>query len=206
MNFENLNSQINSLVWGPPMMILLIGAGIILTFVTRGVQFRKLPFSFREVLGKLFHGAVGEGTVTPFQALSTALASTIGVGNIAGVSTAIFLGGPGSMFWLLVSGVVGMATKYSEILVALNYRERDDQGIVRGGAMYVLSKGLNMRWLGLVFAAFTATAAFGIGNMVQANTVADAAQASFGVAPWISGLTLCGLTALVVLGGIRRIA
>ena len=203
---KELHTQLNSLVWGPPMMILLIGAGFVLTFVTRGVQFRKLPFSFREVLGKLFHGAEGEGTVTPFQALSTALASTVGSGNIAGVSTAIFLGGPGSLVWLLVSGVVGMATKYSEIAVALNYRERDDQGIVRGGAMYVLSKGLNMRWLGAVFAVFTATAAFGIGNMVQANTVADAARTSFGVPPWISGLALCAVTALVVLGGIRRIA
>ncbi len=203
---KDLHSQLNSLVWGPPMMILLIGAGLVLTWVTRGVQFRKLAFSFREVLGKLFHAAEGEGTVTPFQALSTALASTVGVGNIAGVSTAIFLGGPGSLVWLLVSGVVGMATKYSEIAVALNYRERDDQGIVRGGAMYVLSKGLNMRWLGVVFAAFTATAAFGIGNMVQANSVADAAQTSFGVPQWISGLALCGLTALVVVGGIRRIA
>ena len=188
------------------MMILLIGAGLVLTFVTRGVQFRKLAFSFREVLGKVFRGAQGEGTVTPFQALATALASTIGVGNIAGVSTAIFLGGPGSLVWLLLSGVVGMATKYSEIAIALHYRERDDRGIVRGGAMYVLSKGLRMRWLGAVFAVFTATAAFGIGNMVQANSVADAAEASFGVPPWLSGIALCALTALVVLGGIRRIA
>ena len=110
-----LHSTINGLVWGLPMMVLLIGAGFVLTFVTRGVQFRRLPFAFREVLGKLFKKGAGEGTVTPFQALSTALASTVGVGNIAGVSTAIFLGGPGSLVWLLVSGVVGMATKYSEI-------------------------------------------------------------------------------------------
>jgi len=201
-----LHSTINGLVWGLPMMVLLIGAGFVLTFVTRGVQFRRLPFAFREVLGKLFTKGTGEGTVTPFQALSTALASTVGVGNIAGVSTAIFLGGPGSLVWLLVSGVVGMATKYSEIAIALHYREEDDKGIVRGGAMYVLSKGLKMRWLGTVFAFLTAAAAFGIGNMVQANSVADAAKSGFGIEPWMSGLILCAVTALVVLGGIKRIA
>ena len=188
------------------MMVLLIGTGLVLTFVTRGVQFRRLIFAFREVLGKLFRPVTGEGTVTPFQALSTALASTVGVGNIAGVSTAIFLGGPGSLVWLLVSGVVGMATKYSEIAIALNYREKDDRGIVRGGAMYVLSKGLGLGWLGTIFAVLTASAAFGIGNMVQANSVAEAAKSGFGIPPWASGLALCAITALVVLGGIRRIA
>lgn len=201
-----LHESINGLVWGTPMMVLLIGAGLVLTVVTRGVQFRRLPFAFREVFGKLFRKGTGEGTVTPFQALATALASTVGVGNIAGVSTAIFLGGPGSLLWLLVSGTVGMATKYSEIAIALHYREKDDQGIVRGGAMYVLSKGLGLRWLGAVFALLTASAAFGIGNMVQANSVADAARTGFGIEPWVSGLALCALTALVVLGGIRRIA
>ena len=178
---KDLHSQLNSLVWGPPMMILLIGAGLVLTWVTRGVQFRKLAFSFREVLGKLFHAAEGEGhrhaVPGPFYRLGFDCRS----GQHRGCLDGHLLGGPGSLVWLLVSGVVGMATKYSEIAVALNYRERDDQGIVRGGAMYVLSKGLNMRWLGVVFAAFTATAAFGIGNMVQANSVADAAQTSFGV-------------------------
>jgi len=203
---NEFHQTVNGLVWGPPMMVLLIGAGIVLTFATRGVQFRQLGFAFREVLGKLFQPASGEGTVTPFQALATALASTVGVGNIAGVSTAIYLGGPGAVFWLLVSGVVGMATKYSEIAIALYYREKDDRGIVRGGAMYVLSKGLGLRWLGTIFAALTALAAFGIGNMVQANSVAEAAQTGFGIPPWASGLALCGLTALVVLGGIQRIA
>jgi AGCS family alanine or glycine:cation symporter len=204
--FLQLHSQLNSLVWGPPMMILLIGAGIVLTVATRGVQFRRLPFAMREVLGKLFAPSQGEGTVTPFQALATALASTVGVGNIAGVSTAIFLGGPGALFWLLVSGVLGMATKFAEIAIALHYRERDDKGTMRGGAMYVLSKGLGLRWLGTIFALLTALAAFGIGNMVQANSVAEAAQASFGISPQVTGLLLMLLTALVVLGGIRRIA
>jgi AGCS family alanine or glycine:cation symporter len=201
----NLHDQINGLVWGPPMMVLLIGAGVLLTFATGGIQFRRLLFAMSEVLGKLGAKREGEGSVSPFQALSTALASTVGVGNIAGVSTAIFLGGPGALFWLMVSGVVGMATKFAEIAVALNYRERDDQGTMRGGAMYVLAKGLKMPWLGTVFAVLTACAAFGIGNMVQANSVADAAQTSFGVPKPVTGVVLAAVTALVVLGGIKRI-
>ncbi len=200
-----LHLQLNGLVWGPPMMVLLMGAGVVLTAVTRGVQFRKLLFTFREVLGKLFTTGRGQGSVTPFQALATALASTVGVGNIAGVSTALFLGGPGALFWLLVSGLLGMATKFSEIAIALYYRHPDDRGVMRGGAMYVLSRGLGLRWLGLAFAIFTAVAAFGIGNMVQANTVAVAAESSFGLRPQATGVILAGLTALVVLGGIQRI-
>ena len=201
----DLNQRVHDLVWGLPLMVLLMGAGLVFTIATRGVQFRRLVFSFREVLGKLFTRGQGQGTVTPFQALATALASTVGVGNIAGVSTAIFLGGPGALFWLLVSGLLGMATKFSEIAVALHYRQPDDQGIVRGGAMYVLSRGLGVRWLGSVFALLTALAAFGIGNMVQANSVSAAAQSSFGVSPQLTGVTLALITALVVLGGIRRI-
>ena len=203
---EAVNSRINALVWGAPMLVLLVGTGLLLTIVTRGIQFRKLPFAFREVLGKLFRPTEGEGTVRPFQALATALASTVGVGNIAGVSTAVFAGGPGAIFWLIVSGLLGMATKFAEIAIALNYREPDATGTMRGGAMYVLKKGLGLGWLGAIFALLTGIAGFGLGNMVQANSVADALRASFGVPPWISGLCLAGLTALVVLGGIRRIA
>jgi AGCS family alanine or glycine:cation symporter len=201
----NLHSQLNQLVWGPPMMVLLIGAGVVLTFATGGIQFRRLLFAFREVLGKLADKRVDQGSVSPFQALATALASTVGVGNIAGVATAIFLGGPGALFWLLVSGVLGMATKFAEIAVALHYRERDDQGLMRGGAMYILAKGLKMPWLGTIFAVITAFAAFGIGNMVQANSVAEAAETSFGVSKTVTGLALAAVTALVVLGGIKRI-
>ena len=200
-----LHQQLNGLVWGPPMLILLIGAGLILTVATGAVQFRRFTFAIREVLGKLFTKTTGEGTVTPFQALATSLASTVGVGNIAGVSTAISLGGPGALFWMFFSGVVGMATKFSEIAVALHYREPDSQGTLRGGAMYVLSKGMKMPWLGTIFALLTASAAFGIGNMVQANSVADVAQTSFGVPAAVTGGVLAVLTALVVLGGLRRI-
>lgn len=200
------NGVINGIVWGPPLMILLVGVGVLLTVVTGGIQFRRLPLAFREVLGKLFHKDTGSGSVTPFQALATALASTVGVGNIAGVATAIFLGGPGALFWLLVSGIFGMATKFSEIAIALHYRERDAGGVMRGGAMYVLSKGLGMPWLGAVFALLTSLAAFGIGNMVQANSVADAVFSSYGVPRSWTALVLCTLVGLVVLGGIHRIA
>ncbi len=188
------------------MVVLLMGTGLLLTVLTKGIQFRKLPFAFQEVLGKLFRRSKGEGSVSPFQALSTALASTVGVGNIAGVATAIFLGGPGALFWLLVSGLLGMATKFAEIAVALNYREVDAGGTMRGGAMYVLRNGLHLPWLGAVFALLTGIAGFGIGNMVQANSVADAIHASFGVAHWLTGAILATMVALVILGGIRRIA
>jgi AGCS family alanine or glycine:cation symporter len=203
---EAFNNIVNGLVWGTPMMVLLIGTGVLLTFVTGFVQVRYFPRALKEVLGKLLQRGSGEGSVTPFQALSTALASTVGVGNIAGVCTAIFLGGPGALFWLIVSGFVGMATKFAEVAVALHYRERDHDGTMRGGAMYVLSKGMNLPWLGKAFALLTATAAFGIGNMVQANSVADAVRSSLGIEPWITGVVLSILTALVILGGIKRIA
>ena len=187
------------------MLLLLIGTGVVLTVVTRGVQFVRFGFAMREVLGKIFAPGEGEGTVRPFQALAASLASTVGVGNIAGVATAISLGGPGALFWMLFSGVVGMATKFAEITLALRYREPDEQGVMRGGAMYILSKNFNLRWLGAIFALLVALAAFGIGNMVQANSVADAARSAFGIPVWATGLVLCAATALVVLGGLRRI-
>ena len=187
------------------MLVLLIGTGLLLTVVTKGVQFVRFGFAVREVFGKIFSENVGEGTVRPFQAMATSLASTVGVGNIAGVATAISLGGPGALFWMLLSGVVGMATKFSEITLALRFRERDNQGIMRGGAMYILAKNINCRWLGAIFAALVALAAFGIGNMVQANSVAVAALSAFGTPSWLTGLVLCVVTALVVFGGLRRI-
>ena len=187
------------------MMVLLMGAGVVLTIVTGGVQFVRLGFAFRTVFGKLLAGGPAEGSVTPFQALATALASTVGVGNIAGVATAISIGGPGALFWLMVSGVLGMATKFAEIAIALHYRKLDANGVMRGGAMYVLAHGLGLRWLGVLFAAFTSLAAFGIGNMVQANSVAEAAKTSYGVDPMISGAALAVITGIVVLGGVKRI-
>ena len=187
------------------MLLLLIGAGVVLTIVTRGVQFMRFGFAMREVLGKIFAPGEGEGNVRPFQALAASLASTVGVGNIAGVATAISLGGPGALFWMWFSGVVGMATKFAEITLALRYREPDEQGVMRGGAMYILSKNFNLRWLGAIFALLVALAAFGIGNMVQANSVADVARNAFDVPLWATGVVMCAATALVVLGGLRRI-
>ena len=143
--------------------------------------------------------------MSPFQAVSTALASTVGVGNVAGVATALTLGGPGALFWLWISGVLGMCTKFAEIVVALHYREPDATGTMRGGAMYTLRKGLGLPWLGTIFALLTAMAAFGIGNMVQANSVADSLRSSFGISPAITGLVLAAVTAMVILGGIKRI-
>ncbi len=201
-----LNATLNGYVWGWPMIVLLMGTGLLLTLLTGAVQFRRLGFALREVLGKVTRRGGGKGDVRPFQAVATALASTVGVGNIAGVATAIYLGGPGAVFWLWVSGLLGMATKYAEIVVAVHYREPDASGTMRGGAMYILKTGLGWPWLGSAFALLTALAAFGIGNMVQANSVADALKATFNVPTWITGLALVVLTALVILGGIKSIA
>lgn len=199
------NAWLNRIVWGPPMLVLLMGTGLLLTLVTGAVQFRHLGTALREVLGRLRRPARGEGTVSPFQAVATALASTVGVGNIAGVATALTLGGPGALFWLWVSGLLGMGTKFAEIVVALHYRERDASGTMRGGAMYTLRR-LGLPWLGGAFALLTAIAAFGIGNMVQANSVAQSLQASFGLAPQVVGGVLVVVAGAVILGGIRRIA
>jgi AGCS family alanine or glycine:cation symporter len=199
------NTWLNELVWGWPAIVLLVGTGAVLTILTRAVQFRYLWPALREVLGKLTAKAAGAGSVSPFQAVATALASTVGVGNIAGVGTAIAIGGPGALFWLWVSGVLGMCTKFAEIAIAVHYREPDATGLMRGGAMYTLKKGLGLPWLGAVFAGLVALAAFGIGNMVQANSVSDSLRSTFGVPPAWTGVILAAVTAAVILGGIRRI-
>jgi AGCS family alanine or glycine:cation symporter len=199
------NSWLNALVWGPPMLVLLMGTGVVLLFVTGGVQFRHIGTALREVFGKLRNRTAQKGNVTPFQAVATALASTVGVGNIAGVATAITLGGPGALFWLWISGILGMGTKYAEIVIALHYRERDASGTMRGGAMYTLKKR-GLGWLGGAFALLTALAAFGIGNMVQANSVAQSLQSSFGVSPSIVGIVLVVISGIVIIGGLKRIA
>ena len=199
------NDWLNGYVWGLPTIILLVGTGALLTLLTGFAQIRYLGFALREVLGKITRRGAGAGSVSPFQAVATALASTVGVGNIAGVATAISLGGPGALFWLWVSGVLGMCTKYAEIVIALHYREPDASGTMRGGAMYVLKKGLGMPWLGVLFALLTSLAAFGIGNMVQANSVAQALETSFGLPTSGTGIVLMVITAAVILGGIKRI-
>lgn len=197
------NTWLNGYVWGPPMIALLVGTGIVLTILTGGIQFRRLGTVFMEVLGR--RRSRGVGTVSPFQAVATALASTVGTGNIVGVATAVVLGGPGALLWLWVSGLFGMCTKFAEIVIALHYREPDASGIFRGGAMYILRNGLGLPWLGGLFALLTAVAALGIGNMVQANSLADSLNASLGIAPEVVGLVLAAVTGLVILGGVRRI-
>ena len=198
------NGWLNGIVWGWPTIALLLGTGLLLTVVTRAIQFRYLGVALREVVGKLTQKATGSGSVSPFQAVATALASTVGVGNIAGVGTAIAIGGPGALFWLWVSGLLGMCTKFAEIVIALHYREPDERGVMRGGAMYTLRK-LGLPWLGAIFAGLVSLAAFGIGNMVQANSVSDSLRASFGIDPAVTGLVLAAVTAAVILGGIKRI-
>jgi AGCS family alanine or glycine:cation symporter len=201
----NANNWLNGIVWGLPMLALLMGTGILLLFVTGGVQFRHIGTALVEVLGKLRDRRAGAGNVTPFQAVATALASTVGVGNIAGVATAITIGGPGALFWLWVSGLLGMGTKYAEIVIAMHYRERDANGVMRGGAMYTL-KARGLGWLGAVFALLTSLAAFGIGNMVQANSVAQSLNTTFGVSTSMVGIALVVVSGAVILGGIKRIA
>ena len=193
-------------VWGPPMLILLVGTGIYLTFLLKGLQFRALGHSLYLGLIKRKDADTSEGDITHFQALMTALAATVGTGNIAGVATAITLGGPGALFWMWITGLFGMATKYGEAVLAVKFRETDETGTMSGGPMYYIANGLGWRWLGGLFAAFATIAAFGIGNMVQSNSVADAVNSHFGVAPWITGLVLALATGLVIIGGIKNIA
>ncbi|HEX9973957.1 MAG TPA: sodium:alanine symporter family protein [bacterium] len=201
----NFFKKTSDLVWGPPLMILLVGTGIFLTIRLRGLQFRGLWHSLYLALIKRKEEGTAEGDISHFQALMTALAATVGTGNIAGVATAIAAGGPGALFWMWITGLFGMATKYGEAVLAVKYREVDEFGTMSGGPMYYISKGLGLKWLGTLFAIFASIAAFGIGNMVQSNSVADAMETSFHVAPWITGLILAVGTALVILGGIKNI-
>lgn len=198
---ESLVSTLSSWVWGPPMLILLVGTGLYLTILLKGMQFRALPHAFKLIFHK-DHGHAGD--ISHFAALMTALAATVGIGNIVGVATAITLGGPGAVFWMWMTGLVGMATKYSEAVLAVKYREHGEHGM-RGGPMYYLAKGANLPTLGWLFALFTALAAFGIGNMTQANAVAGIFESVFNIAPWVTGVTLMLMTGLVILGGIRSI-
>lgn len=198
--------KINAFAWGPPMLILLVGTGFWLTINLRGLQFTKLGHALYLALVKRKEDTDEPGDITHFQALMTALAATVGTGNIAGVATAIAIGGPGALFWMWITGLVGMATKYAEAILAVKYREVDENGEMCGGPMYYISKGLNMPWLGTMFAIFASVAAFGIGNMVQANSVADAVEATFHIPFWATGAVLMGLSAIVILGGIKSIA
>lgn len=199
--------QLNGIVWGVPMIVLILGTGFYLQLRLRFMPLRKIVYGFRMIWQSRKPDDLADGEITPFAALMTALSATVGTGNIAGVATAIALGGPGALFWMWMTAFVGMATKYAEVVVAVKYREVDDKGEHSGGPMYAIKNGLGpgWRWLGVAFALFGGLAGFGIGNMVQSNSIADAMNNAFGLPDWISGVVLTALTAAVVLGGIRRI-
>ncbi|MFP4183005.1 MAG: alanine/glycine:cation symporter family protein [Halorhodospira sp.] len=199
---------VSGFVWGPAMLVLLLGTGLYLSIGLRGMPLRRLGYGFRRLWSGRQERRDEPGEITPFQALSTSLSATIGTGNIAGVATAITLGGPGAVFWMWVTALVGMATKYAEAVLAVKYRETDEHGRYVGGPMYYIKNGLGPRWawLGTLFAVFAMVAAFGIGNTVQANSVADVVQSNLAVPAWATGLVLAALVFLVIIGGIRRIA
>ncbi len=197
--------NISDIVWGIPTIILLVGTGIWLTIILKGLQFRKLWHSLYLALIKRKEDSDEPGDITHFQALMTALSATVGTGNIAGVATAIAAGGPGALFWMWITGLVGMATKYAEALLAVKYREKDKFGNMSGGPMYYISKGLGWKWLGSTFAVFATIAAFGIGNTVQSNSVAHALETSFGVPTYITAIILMFATGAVIIGGIKAI-
>ncbi|WP_018395664.1 sodium:alanine symporter family protein [Bacillus sp. 37MA] len=196
--------SISSFIWGPPLLIFIVGTGIYLTFRIGFLQIRLLPYSLKLAFSKN-QDKNSEGDISHFQALMTALAATIGTGNIVGVATAILIGGPGALFWMWISAFFGMATKYAEAVLAVKYRVQDEDGEMSGGPMYYLERGLNQKWLGVLFALFGAIAAFGIGNLVQANSVASVVKSTFDVPTWITGIVLTIFSALVLLGGIKSI-
>lgn len=189
-------------IWGPPLLMLLVGTHLYLTVRLRFIQRfigLAIKLSFKRE-------REGEGDVSHFGALTTALAATIGTGNIVGVATAVAAGGPGAVLWMWLTGVFGIATKYGEALLSVKYRVKNERGEFSGGPMYVIERGMNKKWLAVSFAALTAISAFGIGNMVQANSISTMVNETFGVSPWITGILMTAFTALVILGGIKSIA
>lgn len=214
---SRINSAVNNVVWGWPAMILILGVGLLLTCGTKFLQFRKFGLSMKETIGKVFNkDKAGKGAITPFQAVCTALAATVGTGNVAGVAGAICLGGPGAVFWMWVSALLGMATKYSEVTLAVHYREKNEKGEFVGGPMYYIKNGLgkNWKWLGFVFAAFAALAAFGIGNATQIGSIKDSINSTITVfggsvtktQNLIIGIFLSLILMFILLGGLKRLA
>lgn len=204
LTFLDLIGKISSWVWGPPLLILLIGTGIYLTVRLAFLQISSLPYALKQAFNfKQDHKS--DGDISHYQALTTALAATVGTGNIVGVATAVVLGGPGAVLWMWLTAVFGMATKYAEAVLSVKYRIEDENGEKSGGPMYYLERGLGQKWLGVLFAIFGAIAAFGIGNMVQSNSISDVVRATFNIPTWITGLVLTIFTALVILGGIKSI-
>ncbi|VXB61168.1 Sodium/alanine symporter AgcS [Pseudomonas sp. 8BK] len=208
MEFVNtLVNQLNGVVWGPPMLVLILGTGLFLMFRLKFMPLSKIGAGFKLMWQGRQKGDAESGEISPFQALMTCLAATVGTGNIAGVATAIFLGGPGALFWMWCTALVGMATKYCEVVLAVHYREKDERGEHVGGPMYAIKNGLGKKWLwlGTAFAIFGGFAGFGIGNMVQVNSMAAALHTTFNIPLWVTGVVTMLFVGMVILGGIKRI-
>lgn len=216
---EQINSAVNDFIWGVPAMICIIGVGLILTFRTKFLQIRKFPYAMKVTIGRMFRKKeAADGAMTPFQAVCTALAATVGTGNIAGVAGAIAIGGPGAVFWMWISAILGMCTKFSEVTLAVHFREKNDKGEWVGGPMYYIKNGLkkHWHWLAYLFSAFGVLTVFGTGNATQVNTITtaiDSALMNYGILSAESagtinvviGIILAILLALILLGGIKRI-
>ncbi|MFB5661438.1 alanine/glycine:cation symporter family protein [Alteribacillus sp. HJP-4] len=204
--FNELLAEISGFVWGPPFLILLVGTGIFLTVRLSFLQFSMLPYALKLAFTKR-QDKKSEGDISHFQSLMTALAATVGTGNIAGVATAVVIGGPGAVFWMWISALFGMATKYAEAILAVKYRIKDEKGKMAGGPMYYIEKGLGWKWLAVIFAVFAFVASFGIGSTVQSNSVSSVLTENLNI-PYlelITGIVLALLTAVVILGGIKSI-
>lgn len=202
--FTDLTADISSFVWGLPLIIFLVGTGLFLTIRIGFFSFRMLPHSLKMIFSK--QDDKNEGDISHFQALMTALAATVGTGNVVGVATAVVLGGPGAVFWMWITALVGMATKYSEGILGVKYRQKNDKGEMSGGPMYYLEHGLGQKWLGILFAFFAVFAAiFGIGNMIQANAASGVALDVFNVPTWLTGAIFAVLVGLVLIGGVKSI-
>lgn len=203
VEYERILSEIKNWVWGPPLLILLIGTGIYLTIILRGMQFRYLGYALKQAFFPQRYQA--EGDISPFESLMTSLAGAIGTGTIVGVATAVAIGGLGSMFWMWIMAFLGMAIKYSESLLAVKYRILDARGEMMGGPMQYIEKGLGWKWLAVLFAIFGAIAAIGTGNLVQVNSIAEAVNSMWIIDPWITGVILAILTGVVIIGGVKSI-
>lgn len=200
-------AKLDGWAWGPVLIVLILGTGALLTVRLRGVQFRKFGFIMKNTLFKMFDKSnLKEGEISPFAALSTALAATVGTGNIVGVATAIITGGPGAVFWMWLAALLGMATKFAEVSLSVAYRIRDEKGNWAGGPMYYIDRGLGLPWLGKIFACFAALATFGIGDSTQSNAIAGVLKTNLGINPIIVGVVLSVLVAIVVIGGIQSIS
>ena len=217
---KSINDVVNGLVWGVPAMVCIIGVGILMSVRTKFIQFRKFPYAMKATLGKIFKKSeAGQGSITPFQAVCTALAATVGTGNIAGVAGAIAIGGPGAVFWMWISALLGMCTKFAEVTLAVHFRERNEHGDYVGGPMYYIKNGLSKKWhfLAVLYAGFAVLTVFGTGNATQVNTITTAIDSallnynvidasSMGTVNLILGIVLTIVVGMVLLGGIKRIA